>query len=136
MLYAQVDAFTGAKLQRLANYGRNPISRLRAEILLSSATGYSVDKLENQYRVDKTYIVDLINDFNLRRMKAVTEGTRKKRIKMAPEEIAVVKQIISMPPGIFGKNAPWTVETLSSVLDGRGFVQVIELDVIKQLLQG
>jgi len=136
MLYADVDEFTGEKLQRLARHGRNPISRLRAEILLSSTVGYSVAQLENQYQLDKTYIVNLINDFNRRHMDAVTDGTRKKRTKMVPEEMAIVNQIISMPPSIFGKgNAPWTVETLTSVLDERGFVQVIEPDVIKQLLR-
>jgi glycosylphosphatidylinositol transamidase (GPIT) subunit GPI8 len=69
------------------------IRSIGAKILLSSATVYSLNELEKQYRLDKTYIVDLINDFNLRRMKAVTEGTRKKRIKKAPEEIAVVKKL-------------------------------------------
>lgn len=135
MICALVDENTGPKLQRIIRTGRNPISILRAEILLSSALGSNIAELENQYHLDEAYIIKLITDFNRIGMDAVTAGTRGKRSRMTPEECSIVVDVISMPPSLFGLSEDtWNLDSLLNILQERKLVQVIEPVVVARLL--
>lgn len=127
---------TGPKLQRLLRHGRDPITVLRAQILLSSALGSNIAQLEHEYHLDEAYIIKLFQDFNRSGMDAVTQGTRRKRTQMAPEDQSIVIDLIFMPPRLFGlEDGAWTLDTLLRVLAERRLVQVVEPTEVERLLR-
>ena len=134
-MHAKIGPYEGERLQRLLRQGSNPVTVRRAEILLESGLGASVEDLAKRYHIPESYLKDLISEFNMRGMAALTAGVRKKRTAMVPEEISILIELIEMPPEAVGlREKRWTASLLRETAQARRWVDVADPEVIEKLL--
>ncbi|MBE3577294.1 MAG: hypothetical protein IMX00_06505 [Limnochordales bacterium] len=134
-MHAKIGPYEGERLQRLLRQGSNPVTVRRAEILLESGLGARVEDLAKRYHIPESYLKDLISEFNMRGMAAVTAGVRKKRTAMVPEEISILIELIEMPPEAVGlREKRWTASLLRETALARRWVDVADPEVIEKLL--
>lgn len=134
-MHAKIGPYEGERLQRLLRQGSNPVTVRRAEILLESGLGARVEDLAKRYHIPESYLKDLISEFNMRGMAALTAGVRKKRTAMVPEEISILIELIEMPPEAVGlREKRWTASLLRETALARRWVDVADPEVIEKLL--
>lgn len=136
-MQAQVGVLEGQRLDRLIRRGTNPITVRRAEIILESALGASVEDLAERYALPSSYVESLISGFNRCGMAAITAGSRGKRKVMLPEEVSILHEIVRVPPKAVGLDATaWTVELLQQTGLARRWVDVADPAVWETLIAG
>jgi hypothetical protein len=127
-VHAKIGPYEGERLQRLLRQGSNPVTVRRAEILLESGLGASVEDLAKRYHIPESYLKDLISEFNTHGMAAVTAGVRKKWFRRRSPCSLNSSKCLRRPLGC-GRN-----DGQLPCFERRRWVDVVDSDVIGKLL--
>jgi hypothetical protein len=136
-VHAELDQNVGPKLQRMMRHSTNETSASRAEMILRSGLGDSVDRLADDYGMDPDDVRALIVDFNVRRMKAISRKRSDRfTMDMNGEDQAIVDEMIRLTPQAFGlPDMRWLPDELISFIKEHGLVRGIDPDWITARLR-
>lgn len=136
-MQAKLDQNVGPKLQRTMRHSDNEMSTVRAELLLRSGLGDSVDRLAAEYSMLPDEVRAPIVDFNVRRMKALArKRTEPKKTTMSNEDRDIINEMMSLTPQAFDlPDMRWLPDEIISFVKEHGLVSGIDSTWISERLK-
>jgi transposase len=126
----------GNHIQRILRRGKSRTPFRRAQVIIHSAHGYSVQEIANVTCLHQEYIRELIRRFNREGVALFKERARSGRpVEFVPEIRADIVKIALSPPKLLGcPFTRWSVEKLQEHLLKVGVVRRISDETVRTIL--
>lgn len=127
----------GNHIQRILRRGKSRTPFRRAQVIIHSAHGYSVQEIANVTCLHEEYIRELIRRFNREGVALFKERARSGRpVEFVPEIRADIVKIALSPPKLLGcPFTRWSVEKLREHLLKVGVVRRISDETVRTILK-
>jgi transposase len=131
-----LTAFEGNQLQHILRHSHSAVSVRRAQVLLMSDQGSSVQEIAEQTLMHEEYVRELIRRFNQEGLGLVHEHRKSGRPVEFVEEIqAEIVQMALAPPKLLGRPfTVWSLEKLREYLITARVVKTISLETLRAIL--
>jgi transposase len=126
----------GQHIQRILRRGKSRTSFRRAQVIIHSAHGYSVQEITQVTCLHQEYIRELIRRFNREGVRLFKERARSGRpVEFVPEIRADIVKIALSPPKLLGcPFTRWSLEKLREHLVKVSAVRKISLETLRTIL--
>jgi hypothetical protein len=136
-VHAELNQSVGPKLQRAIRHSASETSANRAELILRSGLGDSVDRLGADYGMEPDAVRALIVDFNVRRMRALSRRPSEcSSTQMTDQDRGIVDEMIRLTPQAFGRpDMRWLPEEIIAFVREHGLARGIDPTWVAQRLK-
>jgi transposase len=127
----------GNRLLHLMRHSRSAVSVRRAQVLILSDQGSTVQEIAKQTLMHEEYIRELIRRFNAEGLSLLQERPKSGRpVEFVEELQAEIVQIALAPPKLLGRPfTVWSLEKLKEYLTMTKVVKTISLETLRSILQ-
>jgi transposase len=127
----------GNHIQRILRRGRSRTPFRRAQVIIHSAHGYTVQEIARVTCLHEEYIRELIRQFNLKGVALFKERARSGRpVEFVPEIRADIVEIALSPPKLLGcPFTHWSLEKLREHILLVRVVPKISLETLRSILK-
>jgi transposase len=131
-----LTAVEGNRLQHIMRHSRNAVSVRRAQVLIMSDQGSTVQELAQQTLMHEEYVRDLIRRFNEEGLALLRERPKSGRpVEFVEELQAEIVQIALAPPKLLGRPFTlWSLEKLKEYLISTKVVKTISIETLRSIL--
>jgi transposase len=127
----------GQHIQRILRRGKSRTPFRRAQVILHSAHGYTVQQIAEVTCLHEEYIRELIRRFNVEGVALFKERARSGRpVEFVPEIRADIVKIALSPPKLLGcPFTHWSLEKLQEHILRVNVVRKISLETLRTILK-
>lgn len=127
----------GNHIQRILRHGKSRTPWRRAQVIIHSAHGYTVQEISRVTCLHEEYIRELIRQFNIKGVALFKERARSGRpIEFVPEIRADIVEIALSPPKLLGRPfTHWSLEKLREHILRVSVVRTISLETLRTILK-
>ncbi|MGA9405842.1 MAG: helix-turn-helix domain-containing protein [Bacteroidota bacterium] len=127
----------GQHIQRILRHGKSRTPFRRAQVIIHSAHGYTVQEIARVTCLHEEYIRELIRQFNVHGVALFKERARSGRpVEFVPEIRADIVEIALSPPKLLGcPFTHWSLEKLREHILRVSVVSKISLETLRSILK-
>jgi transposase len=131
-----LTAVEGNRLQQIMRHGRNAVAVRRAQVMIMSDQGSTVQEIAEQTLMHEEYVRDLIRRFNQQGLALLREQPKSGRpVEFVEELQAEIIEIALAPPKLLGRPfTVWSLEKLKEYLISSKVVKTISLETLRSIL--
>jgi transposase len=126
----------GNRLLHIMRHSRNAVAVRRAQVLIMSDQGSTVQEIAQQTLMHEEYVRELIRRFNAEGLALLRERPKTGRpVEFVEELQAEIVQVALAPPKLLGRPfTVWSLEKLKEYLIATKVVKTISIETLRTIL--